>query len=84
MAAIGRAEDFDQEIGHAFDTSTGANGRRFREQHDDIWLHGIGAFEEDVERGGDDPPPSDWITGINSASKFTIATAWSQLGAGIS
>ena len=50
VSSVGRAEDFDQEIGRAFDTPTGANGRPFREQHDDIWLHGIGAFEEDVER----------------------------------
>jgi hypothetical protein len=49
-------EDFNQEIGRAFDTPTRANGHRIREQHDDIWLHGIGACEEDVERGGEHPP----------------------------
>jgi hypothetical protein len=56
MITTGSAEDFDEEIRRAFDTATRANSRRFGEQHDDVRLHGIGALEEDVERGGEHPP----------------------------
>jgi hypothetical protein len=58
VGTVGRTEDFDQEVGSAFNTPATPNGLGTRKEYHDIRIDRIGSLEIDIEWRWDNLSPS--------------------------